>query len=90
MSRKRKMGRSRKGSGSVYQISETLWCGQCTVGHRPDTGQPIRKKAYGATREQAEQKLQEVIRKYRAADEENSPEAEEARKSRPLKFDIDY
>jgi len=88
MSRKRRKGRSRKGSGSVYQINETLWCGQCTVGHRADTGKPIRKKAYGATREEAEQKLQELIRKYRGADTDDAIEAEEVRKRRPLRKDI--
>jgi integrase len=87
MSRKKKKGRSRKGSGSVYQVNEQLWCGQCTVGHRVETGKPIRKKVYGATREEAEEKLHEEIRKYRGPDAQTSAEAEEERKRRPLKFD---
>lgn len=84
--KRKKQGRSRKGSGSVYQIHETLWAGACTVGHRADTGKPIRKKVYGASREEAEEKLRVLQLRYKG----EAAEQEETRKTHKLKYDLDF
>ncbi len=89
-SKKKKQGRSRKGSGSVYQVNENLWCGACTVGHRADTGKAIRKKVYAETRAEAEAKLRDLLRKYQGADAEADLQRAEERAGFRLKHALEF
>lgn len=52
MPRKTKVSRRGKNEGSVYRRKDGKWVGQVTVGYREDNGKPIRKYAYGNTREE--------------------------------------
>jgi integrase len=83
MAKKRKKGRSRKGTGSVYQRPDGRWVGAIVVGYRPDSGNPIRKKVYGDTREEAEDKLAELQKKRRDGDNLNAGDTK-------LRFLLDF
>jgi integrase len=64
-----KKGRSRKGTGSLYQRPDGRWVGAIVIGYHPATGNPIRKKVYGDTREEAEDQLRSLQEKKRAGDD---------------------
>jgi integrase len=52
----RKTTRRGNHEGSVYQRQDGNWCGQVTIGYKPD-GRPNRKTFYGKTREAVAEKV---------------------------------
>ncbi len=63
MSKKHRRGRN---EGSLYQRGDGRWTGSIVVGYHPETGNPRRKVVYGATKEEARQKLLDLQQKYQA------------------------
>ena len=65
-----------RGEGSIYpRKSDGRWVGSVVVGYKADTGRPIRKVVYGATKEEAQAALDELRGKVKAgvADSEKLP-----------------
>jgi len=52
----KKNGRRGNNEGSIYQRKDGRWCAQITMGCM-DTGKPIMKYTYGASRQEAAKKL---------------------------------
>lgn len=66
--RKTKKRRGR-GEGSIYQReSDGRWVGSVVVGYDATNGRPLRKNVYGTTKEEAQEKLDELRRKVKAGE----------------------
>ena len=55
----RKNTRRGNNEGSIYQRPDGRWCGQVTIGYKPN-GKPNRKTFYGTTREEVAEKVTNV------------------------------
>ena len=56
-----------RGEGSIYQRdSDNRWVGSVVVGYKADTGRPVRKVVYGATKEEVQTALDELRGKVKA------------------------
>lgn len=64
-------GRRGNNEGSVYQRKDGVWAAAISLGRDPATGKPQRKTAYGATRKEAAEKLQQLLKEKAA----NTPQA---------------
>jgi integrase len=64
-------GRRGNNEGSVYQRKDGIWVAAISLGRDPATGKPQRRVAYGSTRKEAAEKLQQ-LQKVAAS---NTPQA---------------
>jgi hypothetical protein len=64
-------GRRGNGEGSVYQRKDGIWVAAISLGRDPATGKPLRRVAYGSTRKEAAEKLQQLQKEAAS----NTPQA---------------
>lgn len=55
-------GRRGNNEGSIYLRKDGIWVAAISLGRDPATGKPQRKTAYGATRKEAAEKLQQLLK----------------------------